>query len=448
MQAFWLLALVLFMGIALLSLRAGLIVYLVGALIFPSLWFGEEVALRLELVYCLWLLFVFSIRKASSGFTFRWHPVLSTYGLFLVAIILSTMLSLVSIESESPFIQSLTQLYGILRPLLVMLLFLNVPAEEKFVQRILWAFVVVSIPIALLSLGQTLGLGIAQEITLRGYTSPSRTPVFTLLEERGVILRATGVFESPVYNAVYWLIIAITSMYLLLAKHKYPLKNRLLLYFVLGLSAIAGIATLTATFLVGASIVILLSLVFLLPKYPRRFHRLAIPTTFVIGVLLLIILPRLLENPIIAGPLRYKVERVLNAEVLNTRYDPESGILASTYEAIIQRPVFGWGLIQTKDVFVGDSAYISVLYQGGGVGLALLLFVLWFILRHSWRLREEKAALGDVIWLVFLYTLLLIPLGIGAPSFCLPRLQEWYWALVGLSLNPSLRGKPTLKAGW
>lgn len=446
MQAFWLLALVVFMGIALLSLRAGLIVYLVGALIFPSLWFGEEVALRMELVYCLWLLFIFSIRKASSGFTFRWHSVLSKYGLFLVTIIFSTMLSLVSIESESSFIQFLIKFYGFLRPLLVMLLFLNVPADEKFVHRILWVFVGLSIPIALLCLGQTFGLGVAQEITLGGYTSPSRTPVFKLLEEQGVILRATGVFESPVYNAVYLPIVAITSIYLLI-KQKYPVKNHLLLYFVLGLSAIAGIATLSASFLVGVPIVILLSLVFLWHKYLRRFHRFAISASFVIGVLLLISLPKLLENPTIAGSLHYQMERVLEGKALQTRYNLEAGILAPAYEAIIKRPIFGWGLIQREDVFVGDSAYVSALYLGGVIGLALLFLALWSILRHSRRFREADGPLGDVNWLVFLYTLLLIPLSMGSPSFWLLRFQEWYWALVGMSLNPSLRGKPTLKAG-
>ena len=175
--------------VPLLSMRVGLALYLIGALIFPSLWFGE-VALRFEVIYCLWLVFVFFLRKAASGFTFRWHPVLSRYGLFLVAVILSTMLAQLSKASEGSLMQSLVSFYGILRPLLVMFLFLNGPVDEKLARRILWAFVWLSVPIALLSIGQTLGLSVAQEITLRGYTSPWRTPVFRLLEKQGRIIRA------------------------------------------------------------------------------------------------------------------------------------------------------------------------------------------------------------------------------------------------------------------
>lgn len=185
-------------------MRKGLALYLIGALILPSPWFGEEVALRFEVIYCLWLVFAFFLRKAASGFTFRWHPVLSKYGLFLVAVILSTVLTLLSKASEGPLMKSLVSFYGVLRPLLVMFLFLSGPVDKKFVQRILWAFVWLSIPIALLSIGQTLGLSVAQEITLRGDTSPWRTPVFRLLKEQGIIIRSTGVFESPVLNAIYF----------------------------------------------------------------------------------------------------------------------------------------------------------------------------------------------------------------------------------------------------
>ena len=200
--------------VPLLSMRVGLALYLIGALIFPSLWFGE-VALRFEVIYCLWLVFVFFLRKAASGFTFRWHPVLSRYGLFLVAVILSTMLAQLSKASEGSLMQSLVSFYGILRPLLVMFLFLNGPVDEKLARRILWAFVWLSVPIALLSIGQTLGLSVAQEITLRGYTSPWRTPVFRLLEKQGRIIRSTGVFESPILNAIYFLMVLIAGGFLL-----------------------------------------------------------------------------------------------------------------------------------------------------------------------------------------------------------------------------------------
>ena len=435
MHAFWLVTLVLSMGIGLLSLRLGMILYLIGALIFPSLWFGE-VALRFEIVYCLWLVFVLFLRKAISASTFRWHPVLSRYGLFLVAVILSTIFALLS--TQGSLTQLLISFYGIFRPLLVMFLFLNVPVDEKFARRILWVFVWLSIPIALLSIGQTLGLSIAQEITLRGYTSPWRTPVFRLLEEQGVIVRSTGVFESPVFNATYFLMVLITAGFLLVRGGHKPF-HKWVLYLSFGLALVAGITTLSSAFLLGLLFALSLFVVFLWPRYQRRFLRIAIGSACVTGLLIVSFLPYLSQQPFFLGTLRYQFQRILSGSVLETRYNPEAGILANTYQAIAQRPIFGWGLSQLEDVFVGDSLYISTLYRGGIFGLLLFLWVVWRILRHTWRYSRAVGIYGEVNMLSLLWTLIGLVVAVGSGgTFLTLRLQEWYWAVVGLSLNTYL----------
>ena len=420
--------------VPLLSMRVGLALYLIGALIFPSLWFGE-VALRFEVIYCLWLVFVFFLRKAASGFTFRWHPVLSRYGLFLVAVILSTMLAQLSKASEGSLMQSLVSFYGILRPLLVMFLFLNGPVDEKLARRILWAFVWLSVPIALLSIGQTLGLSVAQEITLRGYTSPWRTPVFRLLEKQGRIIRSTGVFESPILNAIYFLMVLIAGGFLLV-RGQYKPFHKWGLYISLGLALVAGITTLSSTFLLGFVIALALLVVFLWPRDKRRFLRITVGSTFIMGLLIVSFLPYLLQQPLVSGDLHYQLQQILSYKVLQTRYDPETGILAGTYQAIAQRPILGWGLSQLEGVFVGDSLYVSTLYRGGVFGLLLFLWVVWAILRHTWRYFRTVGIYGEVNMLSFLWTLLSLVTSVGAGGgFLALRLQEWYWAIVGISLN-------------
>jgi len=419
-------------------MRIGLALYLIGALIFPSLWFGEEIALRFELIYCLWLVFLLLLHKAASGFTFRWHPILSRYGLFLVVVILSTMIAYLSEASEGSLMQSLVSFYGILRPLIVMFLFLNVPVDEKFARRILWAFVWLSIPIAFLSIGQTLGLSVAQEITLRGYTSPWSTPVFRLLEERGVIIRSTGVFESPVFNAIYFLMVLITAGFLLMRGGHKPF-HKWVLYLSLGLALVAGITTLSSTFLLGVVAVAGFLVVFFYPRYRRRFLRIAIASACVIGLLILFFLPYFSQQPLFLGGLSYQFQRILSARVLETRYDPEVGILANTYKAIAQRPILGWGLTQVEGAFVGDSLYVSILYRGGILGLLLFLWVAWAILRQTWRYFRTVGIYGEVNMLCLLWTLLSLVTSVGAGGgFLTLRLQEWYWAVIGISLNAYL----------
>lgn len=438
MVLFWIAIGILVASVSLLSMRIGLALYLIGALIFPSLWFGEEIALRFELIYCLWLVFLLLLHKAASGFTFRWHPILSRYGLFLVVVILSTMIAYLSEASEGSLMQSLVSFYGILRPLIVMFLFLNVPVDEKFARRILWAFVWLSIPIAFLSIGQTLGLSVAQEITLRGYTSPWSTPVFRLLEERGVIIRSTGVFESPVFNAIYFLMVLITAGFLLMRGGHKPF-HKWVLYLSLGLALVAGITTLSSTFLLGVVAVAGFLVVFFYPRYRRRFLRIAIASACVIGLLILFFLPYFSQQPLFLGGLSYQFQRILSARVLETRYDPEVGILANTYKAIAQRPILGWGLTQVEGAFVGDSLYVSILYRGGILGLLLFLWVAWAILRQTWRYFRTVGIYGEVNMLCLLWTLLSLVTSVGAGGgFLTLRLQEWYWAVIGISLNAYL----------
>lgn len=418
------------------SIRLGLIFYIIVALIFPSFWFGE-VALRIELVYCLWLIFILFVRKVVSDSSFHLHLVLIRYGWFLVYIFMATLfvyLTALDVVIDAPFAHAVS-LYGLLRPLFVMLLFLNLPIDDRFARQVLWIFLWLSIPLSLLSIGQSLGIDAIEKLTLIGYTSPSRTPVDRLLREYGVIIRSTGVFESPVNNANYFLLVLVaTGSLLLTCKHRR--SRTIILYLFLVLAFVSGVSTLSSTFLLGIIIVIGLFVVFLWPWYPRRFLRMAISFICIIGLLSFLLLPRLTQHH--TGTLSYQVQRIFSGSILETRYDSTTGILAGTYQTIAQRPILGWGFVQVENAFVGDSLYVSTLYRGGIIGLVLFFWIMGAILRHAWRYRGAVKMSGVVNHIVLLSTLLFLIVGVGNSSLFILRLQELYWALVGISLNPTL----------
>lgn len=435
-QFVWVALLVIGIIVSFRSLKWGLFYYLVGALVFPVLWVGE-IAVRFELVYCLWLLFLLFAERMVEGKPFYWHFILSRYGLFLVTVVVATLIT-IPVLGEANLLAHLVSFYGILRPLIVMLLFLNASLDEKFLKKVLWVFVWLNIPLALFTIGQSLGIGIVERITLLGYTSPWRTPVFALLKDIGTIIRGTGVFESPVYNAAYFLLALNLSGFLLI-RGGLKLFQRLILYLSLGLAFIGGITTLSSTFLAGLLVCAGLFVLFVWPKYQLRFLRFALVSICIVVLIGFLIVPRLSESLVFAGSLRYQVERIMSGNVLKTRYDPTTGLLKGTYQAIMERPIFGWGLNQKEGAFIGDSLFTSLLYRSGVVGLGFFLWTIWGILMYATRRRHTRDMYGAINQIIFMFSLLLLAVGVGQSGFFTLRIQEWYWALVGMGLNRELR---------
>jgi len=429
------------MAVSLLSLRWGAMLYLFGSLIFPNLRFGGELSVRFELIFCLWLVFAFFVKCAVSKKPLNWNPILTIYTIFAIVIFVSTTYSLVVATNQ---VTSLTDLlisyYGIIRPLLVMILFANMPIHEKMVWSILRAFIWLIFPIAFLSIGQVLGISLLAHVTEFGYSSPWRAPVSRLLSEYGFIVRSTGVFESPVYNAVYFLLSLALVWYLLLSNIRANLVHKWVLYLLMGLIILAGVTTLTSTFFLGIIFLILVSSFLIGRKHPRAFFQFALTSLLVVGVSTALLFPYLLNQSAFAGTLSHKIQQIYSGAIFSSRYSSTDGILAGTYTAILERPFLGWGLIRaTRDVFVGDSIYVSILYQSGLIGLALFLWLIFSVLKHMWRMRARMGISSVIGWVGFLWTLVFLITGLGSPSFFVLRIEEWYWALVGISLNSYFR---------
>jgi len=103
---------------------------------------------------------------------------------------------------------------------------------------------------------------------------------------------------------------------------------------------------------------------------------------------------------------------------------------------VLDRLLIGWGVVNTENVFVGDSLYLSVLYRAGILGSVLFFLVILRILRHRLYLLNKTfpdAVIGAVS---LLWTLISLAEGLGSGgAFYVPRLQEWYWAVVAIAMS-------------
>lgn len=423
--------------ISLKSIKLALLYYLLGSLVFPVLWIGN-ISLRFELIYCLWLVFLFLLYKIKSGFNFKWYLILSIYVIFLILNILSTLITSINIDNfnKKYFISNAIQFYGILHPLFVMFLFLNVIIDYKFLSSMLRLFILLSIPIAFLSIGQTLGLNIATKITLIGYTSSWRSPIMNLMKQTGSILRSVGIFESPVNNAVYFLLVLVTII-IIYFKKTYNIVNKKYLYLLFGLIFIAGFTTLTSTFLLGVIFITGILIFFLGLRYPKNLLKFIIIIIFILFIFVFLSLPYFISKErSFKGTFKYQIDRIISGKVFVSRYDSKSGIFSDTFQAIKNRPILGWGFnVVNKDVFIGDSIYVVLLYRVGILGLLIFFFIIYLEIKN---ILVKYGKTNYLKWILFLWTFILLITGLSSPSFFLLRIRDWYWAFVGLSLNNKL----------
>lgn len=424
----------LLLAIPLFSLRRALIVYAVGSLVLPYLHIGG-MFIRFELIYAVWLFILLVIRNAVKGIPLRVHETVVLYLAYLLVVSASTMIALVGVPEQ--IFASFIVLYGLFRPLLVLLVFANASMDASFVRSMIRIFLGVSVGINVFSVTQFLGVEVATRITEQCYLSPAVSGPFEfLLAVHGRLIRPMSVFESPVYNANYTLIVILVCFTLLQTERNMWLRGSLYLAGIL--AAIAGLMTSSTTFLLGIMVLVGIA-IWTNVRFPRRVVSLA--TAVVIGGSAVFCTFR--SSPALQdlarGGLAYQAQRITGLDLFASRYAPESGILSETYSAILRNPLIGNGALKAGEAFVGDSTYVATLYMGGLVGLAIYLFFLYWVLKLSSSRRRLPRGFGLLNSLVFQMTLLLLVTGLAAPAFHMRRVSEFYWLLLGMSFNRSLR---------
>ncbi len=417
------------------SLQKAALLYLIGSIIFPYLHI-EGLAIRFEVVYSLWLFVVLLAKTMIQRTSVRVSQTALLYFMWLMVVLMATLMA--HGQHVGQFTDILITLNGLLRPLLVLLVFANVSIDPRFVRSAIWIFLGLSIGTNLFTVVQFLGFDVAPKIVEHFYLSPAmRAPFDSLMAGHGRLVRAMSVFESPVSNAVYTLIVILICFNIVLQAERNG-RLRVVLLLVAGLAAIAGIMTLSATFLVGI-MVMLGILLWHNVRFPMRLFRLARRIAVMCTMALFIVWFSPTLQELGRGQIAFQIQRISTGQLFASRYEPETGALVSLWAACKESPIIGMGTILMEDVFAGDSLYGVVLYQSGLVGLTLYLFVFYWVIRRSSNKKNLPGTFGFINSLVVQMTLLLLALGLGISTFHIRRVSEWYWVVVGISTNWSLK---------
>lgn len=416
-------------SILLIRTKLGLKLFLTAVLFCPYLIVGQY-RIRIELIVTPLIIFILFAKNRRFSFTLK-NKAFNFLLLLLIWEIFVTIINLIWGGDYNNL--QLISLYSSVRLLFLTFIFGNANFNKKELFEYIVLFGLSAIPIALFTIGQFIGNDMITEITLNYFVSPSRAkPSISLLESYGRLLRAMGVFETPVYAASYFLLVIASNFYIISINAQELRSNiRIALFLSTFLSFVGGLLTLSTTFLAG--LIVFFVLFFMNSKIKMKLFSLILFILFLIFVFSIQNISLQLKTPFL-GVLSYQIGRITNFSLFKTRYSIESGILNSTIKTIAERPITGWGFVLKKGVFIGDSLYVGLLYNGGIIALMLLLFFVISVI----KVYQKEKCIGR---LVLLWTLMLMATGIGSPSLFIPRLQDWYWAIVALSFSLIERSK-------
>lgn len=408
-----------------------LLIYIVCSLVSPVLWVGDF-ALRTELPLSVMVFIFFLIHKAVSRTSIKFTALTTFYFFFLLSVALATIINL-PYGSPPESLALVAETYGLIRPLLVVFVFANSKVDSDFDNTLLKTIVFASPLNVLMSLGQTLNIPFVTELTLHYYSSTRQTS-YLQLDKFGYILRSPGIFETPAFNGTFHLLLL--SLVIIRMLGTSSNKERILLLVLASLSLASGVSTLSATFFLGFAVLVAITVLFFMWN-PKRWI-LVLLLAFVVSLVTAHFVNKLLtESPKAQAQMEYQTERITKGYVFESRYDTAKGILAGTTQEIKKRLLLGWGIVRSSpDVFLGDSTLVTLMFRGGIFGTTFFILGILWILWHTGKayFRYRRA-----IYLVALsWTLMMLASGFGSPSFYIPRLQECYWALIGLATNPFL----------
>ncbi|MCJ7580979.1 MAG: O-antigen ligase family protein [Candidatus Aminicenantes bacterium] len=164
-------------------------------------------------------------------------------------------------------------------------------------------------------------------------------------------------------------------------------------------------------------------------------------SALVLGVLLLF----LLKPEAVFSRVRYTFEtqRRDAARVGNVFLDPSSTARITSWKpsikAWLEHPVLGRGI--TGFTFI-DGQYIRTLPELGILGLLAFLWLLWTILKHSYRIHKEmddELYIGLTLGFVAGFVGLMVH-AITSNTFIIIRIMEPFWFLIGIIIMlPSIK---------
>ena len=413
-NAVWLFSIVITLAMFVAQPRWGGLAFILVAMLAPYGMFADgEFSMRADLVLTPLMLGCQLLGLSRTTNRYSLVPIAWLFVAWLACICTTTLVS----EQKVDLIGA----YGYVRLVLVMIIFSWIPWRELDASRFQFAYVLISIPIGLLSIGQVLDISFARALSNSCYSPPGADVMARQVEAEqiGYLYRAVGVFGNVSPTATYFLLTICLALSLLSTPIAH--KRRCWLALALATSLSGGLATLSGTFVGGIALVMLVALF-----NSDRKHRRNIILAVVCSVAMLAIIVAIARSQfaMVDAQLDYQWQRIVNGHLLTNRYSTSEGILADAIEDLYCHPMFGLGWTAT-DVFSGDSTYFSILYCSGIVGG--LVFAAGLVRLVLSSFRGKQCGRWALSW-----TAIMLLGGIGCSSLILGRLADGWWAMQGM----------------
>lgn len=215
------------------------------------------------------------------------------------------------------------------------------------------------------------------ELVARYYTSQTRSTLDTVHQSM-TFLRSYGLNYSPVLLGFKSLLCFTSLLFCLDQKLNPKLIRKLKIVFVI--SMVNGLFSFSKTFIIGASISLLVFIFKLaLGGLKNNFmrNRTVISIVLVISCFLIIVLNANTLELATGLPFRYYFGKILTnpKESLKTRYSYEfvPADTQLTYDVIREHPILGVGYTSHSGEFIGDSEYLNMMHGGGAVSVIMEL---------------------------------------------------------------------------
>jgi hypothetical protein len=235
---------------------------------------------------------------------------------------------------------------------------------------------------------------------LEWYGRTSSVVLENILKRWGAFLRCTGTFGHPAEMGAFALFL-FSVQYAEMMSADFSPKNAL----ILGGAFVCGLFSTSKTFLLGFPIILFVHF-FISNIGKLKNKRNKEKVSYFSKILLLLIAIFALSSTInLSLEKGFSKERYFEFlskpfEAFAPRYDLNSGNLSATISSIKQHWFLGVGATRNEWEFVGDSLYVTVLYEAGIFGLAALFLLYFRGFKCSYAKREIAGFLALTVSLI------------------------------------------------
>ena len=363
--------------------KKGIITYVIFSLISPNLNIGiYQVSFEILAFFPVLLILIL---KGNSIFAFYKKGLYRQYlWLYFFVFIMSSLISTLKYGGDINYI-ALLGCFRIICILYLLQFIINKNSNPSAVlDDIITPVILINLIVAFIQLTIPASTVIFYEF----YYKESVIPLAEMLQ-LGYFNRAYGTFGTPVLLGV--LSLFCFAVYLGFLTEKKKIK---FIHLKLVFSIILGLMALSKTPILGIPLILLIHYLLILYGIIKIKNRKVLLVPLLIVPIAIVVISYLeKQGTSILWYVRYLQKPF---ESLTSRYDKASGLLSNTYSVIRDNLLIGVGSKSFKDVFIGDSMYVRLMYETGIIGTGIYLMILVSTIIKNIRYRNITALLCTI----------------------------------------------------